>query len=169
MPQIKASLAIVQSFLLLLLIVSCLLGSQTCWWPLNSQAPCGCGHAMQCGRCVRMCHVHVQRTHKLNLCSVKLWYFRLFLPLIICPRAEKWSFVRLLCSRSALLLSSLSLTFFLLFFVDSLHSSSWLSVAQRMQKTERFSNCFSHFLIAKTSAVCCSCVTLLTAAGRVSN
>lgn len=41
MPQIKASLPIVQSFFpLLSLIVSCLLGSRTCWWPLNFLAPC---------------------------------------------------------------------------------------------------------------------------------
>lgn len=40
MPQIKAFLAIVESLFLLSLIVSCLLGCRTCWWPLNSLATC---------------------------------------------------------------------------------------------------------------------------------
>lgn len=94
---------------LLSLIVSCLLGSQTCWWPLKSVTLCVCGCAcvcvlacmMVCGcvqrgvwLCVWMCHyLCVQLQHELTLCSVKLSYFLLFLSLITCLRAKKWSFV----------------------------------------------------------------------------
>lgn len=92
---------------LLSLIVSCLLGSQTCWWPLKSVTLCVCGSVcvlafvMVCGcvrrgvwLCVWTCHyLCVQLQHELTLCSVKLSYFLLFLSLITCLRAKKWSFV----------------------------------------------------------------------------
>lgn len=47
-------LAYCSIFLFILLIVSCLLGSQTCWWPLNSLcvfvlwSACVCAHARVC-------------------------------------------------------------------------------------------------------------------------
>ena len=44
-------LAYCSIFFFLLLIVSCLLGSQTCWWPLNSVCVCVC---VCTGACVRV-------------------------------------------------------------------------------------------------------------------
>lgn len=130
-----------------------------------------------CGRCVCMCHyLRVQPLHELTLCSVRLSYFLLFLRLITCLRAKKWSFVRPPRSHSPLLLPFLSLSPSLSNVLPLLHGSStqqksvMASLLYPDTPDGSFPKLFFYFFDRKTlSAVCYFCVTLLTSAVRVSN
>lgn len=82
-------LAYCSIFLFILLIVSCLLGSQTCWWPLNSLcvfvlwSACVCAHARvcvitsvssrsMCSLCVLSCyHIFSCSPHRLPVIGLK--------------------------------------------------------------------------------------------------
>lgn len=71
--QITAFLLIASLSFFLLLIVSCLLGSQTCWWPLKSVFVCVCACACLCVHvsvCVCVCVYFITSVSSLSMCSL---------------------------------------------------------------------------------------------------
>lgn len=151
-------------FPLLSLIVSCLLGSRTCWWPLNFLAPCVRARAP----CVTCCAAVVCAcviTYVSSRCMSSLYVLSSY---HIFSCSSDWLPVfglrsgvlsgRLALAQLSFFLFSLCLLPFLMFsffFVVPLRSKSpsWHLCYTQTHQMDRFPNCFFVFLIENTE--CC--------------